>query len=320
MYEALQFAGYDVKLTIGEGGHDMRQGAAIMPEALKWLWRDYPKPVVAGVPPAIAEKGWDPRGQVYGILIPGKPWQQVGGTYRSVSSPTVDKDGNVYFCDAPENRIYKSDAEGKVTVFKENTGAAAAIRFGADGRLYTVAHSTDLALTAKGDLYVLDADGGIGIVGANGKRRVAYRGGDIRKPSAITLSPDQAMLDVGDAQSRFSWSFQIAADGTLINGEPFFRVDMPELATASGVSGAAVDSIGQVYWADAMGIQMCEQNGRCAAILSKPEPGGTLGGIAFGGKDMNWLYVAEGGKLYRRETKSKGVTAWAPVKPPNPPL
>jgi len=30
--------------------------------------------------------------------------------------------------------------------------------------------------------------------------------------------------------------------------------------------------------------------------------------------------VEEGGKLFRRETKSKGTTAWSPVKPPNPPL
>ncbi len=323
MYEAFEFAGYDVKLTIGEGAHDMKQGAAIMPEALRWLWRDYPKPIVAGVPPAMSEKGWDPRGQVYGILIPGKPWQQVGATYQSVSSPTVDKDGNVYFCDSVANRIYKSDADGKVTVFRENTGGATVIRLGPDGRLYTVAAEATraLALTAKGDLYCSTADGSIGVVSASGRSAASHiRGRDIGKPSAITLSPDQALMDVGDASNRFSWSFQIATDGTLINGEPFFRVDMPELATTSGVSGVTVDSIGQIYWADAMGIQMCEQNGRCAAIISKPDPAGSLGGITFGGKDMNWLYVAEGNKLYRRETKSKGVTAWAPVKPPNPPL
>ena len=44
MYEAFQSAGYDVKLVIGEEGHNMKQGAAIMPEALRWLWRGYPEP------------------------------------------------------------------------------------------------------------------------------------------------------------------------------------------------------------------------------------------------------------------------------------
>ena len=65
--------------------------------------------------------------------------------------------------------------------------------------------------------------------------------------------------------------------------------------------------------------QICEPIGRCAQILSKPEYG-TIANIAFAGKDLNWLYLAEGGKLFRRPVKVKGVAAWAPVKPPKPPL
>src|SRR5882757_10970816 len=50
MFEAFESAGYDVKLVIGDEGHNMKQGAAIMPEALRWLWRGYPKPIVAQEP------------------------------------------------------------------------------------------------------------------------------------------------------------------------------------------------------------------------------------------------------------------------------
>jgi hypothetical protein len=42
--------------------------------------------------------------------------------------------------------------------------------------------------------------------------------------------------------------------------------------------------------------------------------------VAFAGKDQDWLYVAEGNKLFRRATKVKGVPAWAPAKLPRPPL
>ena len=42
MLQALQYAGYDVKFELGEGAHDMVQGAAILPDALRWLWREYP--------------------------------------------------------------------------------------------------------------------------------------------------------------------------------------------------------------------------------------------------------------------------------------
>jgi gluconolactonase len=62
------------------------------------------------------------------------------------------------------------------------------------------------------------------------------------------------MLVVSDAQGRFSWSFQIAADGTLTNGEPFYRLEAPEAGWNSGVKAVVEDSIGQVYFATPMGV------------------------------------------------------------------
>lgn len=43
MAAALKFAGYDYKLEMGDGGHNGKHGGAILPESLKWLWRDYGK-------------------------------------------------------------------------------------------------------------------------------------------------------------------------------------------------------------------------------------------------------------------------------------
>jgi enterochelin esterase-like enzyme/sugar lactone lactonase YvrE len=343
MYEAMEFAGYDAKLVIGTGAHDMKQGGAIMPEALRWLWRDYPKPIVAGRPSAMGQPGWDPRGAPYGVIEPGKAWQQVGETYKSVTSPAGDKQGNVFFADPLGNRIYKTDPNGKVTVFKNNSGGATALRFGADGMLYAsqpaakrivtygasgeekiVAQDVsadDLALTAKNDIYFVDtALKSVGLLRAGSKKAVLFPLKDMLSPAVLTLSPDHALLDIGDSQSRFSWSFQLGPDGAPVNGEPFYRVDMPELSRDSHVAGVTVDEIGQAYFATGLGIQFCEQNGRCAGILSKPEIAGTLSNIAFCGPNLNWLYAAEGTKLFRREVKSKGVTAWSPVTPPRPPL
>lgn len=41
MAAALKFAKYDYQLDYGDGGHNGRHGGAILPESLKWLWRDY---------------------------------------------------------------------------------------------------------------------------------------------------------------------------------------------------------------------------------------------------------------------------------------
>ncbi len=91
MFEAFEYAGYDAKLVIGDEGHNMKQGAAIMPDALRWLWRDYPNPIVVHEPAAMTQPGWDPRGKVYSTVSAEKPWQQVGETYGSVASLASDK-------------------------------------------------------------------------------------------------------------------------------------------------------------------------------------------------------------------------------------
>ncbi|NOT59897.1 MAG: gluconolactonase, partial [Acidobacteria bacterium] len=352
-----------VKLVVGEEGHNLRHGAAIMPEALRWLWREYPKPIEVKEPPAPvmpprpaqaananpnaprppAQPG-GPRGAVTSIISFDKPWQQVGEIYSSVASPAADKEGNVYFADPASNRIYKSDASGKVTLFKDNTAGASALRTGADGRLYAsqlarkrivsygasgdekvVANNVtanDLALTAKGAIYFLDtARKTVNLIDASGKARVVSNCENILNPTALTLSPDQQLLNIADGHFKYTWNYQVAADGSLTNGEPFHRLEMPELSPQSGVAGLTVDSTGHLYATSALGIQVCEQIGRCAQLLSKPEAGSAvIGNIAFGGAEKNWLYVTQGGKLFRRQVKRTGVSAWEPVKPPKPGL
>ncbi len=342
MFEAFESTGYDAKLVMGDGGHDIEQAAAITPEALRWLWRGYPDPIVADEPAAMSQPGWDPRGKVYSVVSANKPWQQVGETYDSVASPTADKDGSVFFSDSAANRIYKAGADGKVTLFKDHSMGAKALRVGPDGRLYAFqpaanrivvygsgggeevvaenVEANDIAITAHSTLYFSDANHKtIGYIDAKRRMRVVYDGGEIALPSGVALSPDQAMLIVTDGQARFSWSFQIAPDGSLIHGEPYYRLEMPEAGWMSGVQGVVEDSAGQVYFATPLGIQFCEANGRVAGILNPPEPG-TISDIAFAGQNLDWLYVSEGGKLFRRSVKVTGATVAAPVKPPSPPL
>ncbi len=39
MAAALAERGYDLRLVLGDGGHDANHGGAILPDALRWLWR-----------------------------------------------------------------------------------------------------------------------------------------------------------------------------------------------------------------------------------------------------------------------------------------
>lgn len=44
MVDALTAKGYDVNYCWGIGTHSNKQGGAMLPEMLRWLWRDYPRP------------------------------------------------------------------------------------------------------------------------------------------------------------------------------------------------------------------------------------------------------------------------------------
>jgi enterochelin esterase family protein len=43
MVAALKEKGYDMDFVFGEGNHSDNHGGAILPDIMRWLWRDYPK-------------------------------------------------------------------------------------------------------------------------------------------------------------------------------------------------------------------------------------------------------------------------------------
>ncbi|MGH9590125.1 MAG: alpha/beta hydrolase-fold protein [Terracidiphilus sp.] len=343
MYQALRYAGYDVKFVLGTGTHSTRQGGAIMPDALRWLWRGYPAPITVHENSAMREPGWDPSGKPFETVYIDKPWQQISGDYASAVSPASDKDGNVFFYDAPAKRIDEVGPDGSVSVFRRGVDGVSALRFGADGRLYaaqpalrrivsfgprgaakTVARNIDardIAINQKGAIYFTDPSRkAVGLIEPSGRERPVFNGEGMAIPAGLALSPDQAFLIVTDAQSRYSWSFQIAADGSLINGEPFYRLELPEDGWLSRAESVREDSTGQVYFATPLGIQVSMPNGRVEEILNAPKPVGAISSLAFAPGKLAWLYVVQEGKLYRRPVKVTPALIWSPSKPPRPTL
>jgi gluconolactonase len=332
MASALEYAGYDTKFVVGSEGHNMKHGGAILPDALRWLWRDYPKPIVKS-------RGGGERHFATLVVDPTQDWEVVSEGHRFTEGPAVDRDGNVFFTDIPNSRIYKI-AIDKVSIFKENTGGANGLMFGPDGRLYACQNdrrriaayapdgtesvlaegveSNDLAVTARGALYFSDPPHHrVWYIDPGGNKRVVYEGIDF--PNGVRLSPDQSLLMVADTNGKWVWSFQVQPDGSLANGEPFYRLETPDDSSASGADGMTLDTDGYLYVATKLGIQVCDQPGRVVAILSKPSTA-WLANVAFGGPGLEMLYATAGDKVYRRHMRRKGFVPWAPVKPPNPQL
>jgi len=330
---ALQFAGYESKFVVGTEGHNGKHGGAILPDALRWLWQDYPKPVAK--PTQVNERG------VYTILEPGKEWELLGEGYHLTADSTTDKEGNVYFTDATHNRIYKIDLNGKIAVWKENTDGAHGLMFGPDDRLYVcqhdhkriIAYTPDgkelvvvegvamhhLAVTRHNEVYFSEAPAhSVWFVDAKGNKRIVYSG--INWPRSVRLSPDQSLLVVDEPHSKWVWSFQIQRDGSLADGQPFYRLEAPDDSELDA-GGMAFDTEGFLYVATTLGVEVCDQPGRVNTIINKPQGmTGSVANIVFGGPNMQWLYLTDGNKMYRRQLKRQGVFPWNPVTPPVPRL
>jgi gluconolactonase len=213
-------------------------------------------------------------------------------------------DGRLYGCQNGRKRIVAYGKDGSESVIAEGV------------------ESNDIAVNAKNEIYFTDpANKRVWFVDAKGNKRVVHEG--INFPNGLRFSPDQAFLNVDDSAGRWVWSFLVQPDGSLTNGVPFDRLELPDEVESgvlrSGADGMAVDSDGFIYVATNLGIQICDPIGRTVGILNKPQPANPSN-VVFGGPDLQTLYVTSRDKVFRRRIKRKGTVSWTLVTPPKPRL
>jgi len=337
MERALDFAGYDVNHVWGDGGHPGKQGTAIFPDAMRWLWHDWPQPV---------KNGESRNATLNALLIPGEGWQLVTPSCVSADGPAANAKGEVFFNDTAANKTYQVGVDGKVSEFLVDSRKGVGQAFGPDGKLYAVAgtyeeiisydfagkatvittgiRGNDIVVTHHGDMYVTEPPAGnsnatskVWLIKLGGEKQVVDTG--LRSADGIALSPDQTLLYVGDHQSHWAYSYQIQRDGSLDNKQRFYWLHEPDNADDSGADGMRVDREGRLYVATRMGIQVCDQTGRVQCII--PTPNNKVTSLCFGGEDFDTLFATCGDKVYRRKLKVHGAQAWdVPIKPAAPQL
>jgi gluconolactonase len=331
MLSALEFAGYEVNHIWGEGGHNGRQATAIFPDAMRWLWKDWPKPV---------ETGYRSNQPVSQVLIQGEPWQLVGEGYGEADGLAVNAQGEVFLSDKAQNAIRKIGLDGAITIFAPHTEGVRDLMFGPDGRLYAVSDGRQIlafdshgeasviasALDAQalcighnGNMYVTDpVNQRVWLVDGRGGKKVVDTG--ISFLGGICLTPDQSLLLTGDRRGQFVYSFHINPDGTLADRQPFHHLRIPDGVMESGAAGMTVDTRGMLYVATHLGIQMCEQAGRVPGIISAPGVM-ELSNIVFGGANFDEMFASGGGRIFKRKLKVTGALSFQPpIKPPVPRL
>jgi gluconolactonase len=330
MERSLVFAGYEVDHQWGDGKHNGQHATQLFPDAMKWLWKDWPKPVTAG-------KG---SPDLQNLLVPGEKWELVGEGYKFTEGPVTNAAGEVFYNDVGAAKTYKVGADGKPTVFLDGNDRLDGQRFGPDGRLYSVAAGiekivatdaagkrTEIAGGFKGNDLVVLHHGGIYVthpgwdgkspseivyISPKGEKKVVDKG--LKFSNGIAVSPDQTLLYVADSRTHWVYSYQIQPDGSLKHKQKYFHLHVRDTEEESGADGIRVDRNGFVYVATRYGLQIADQHGRVHIIL--PTPNGKVSNLTFGGADFKTIFATCGDKVYRRKVQAIGCNSFeAPITP-----
>ena len=325
MDKALKFSGYDYAFRIINGGHvagyyDYYQ------EAMSFLWKDWPKPIQAG-PSA-------PR--VRDIIVPDEPWQLVTKDRHDAQGPTCDARGEVLFVDVSDNKVHRIDLEGNVHEFLSDAGHANSLSVGPQGELFAVSNQTGKVMSydtsGKGSLIVDGIRGQHILATPTGGLYITSHGGNpedsgevwfvkdgtktrvdsgLKFATGLAYRPDQWLLSVADGRSKWVYSYQINADGSLGNKERFFWLHVPDGDDDAGAGSICYAREGPMLVATRSGIQVCADDGPTQVIL--PMPGrGRVKGVCLGGRDMDTLFAFCGDTIWKRKVKVHAVGAFTP--------
>jgi len=335
MESALKFSGYEMTHVWGTGAHNGTHGTAVFPQAMRWLWKDWPKPIGKGV---------TKNTFLNDLLIPGEDWELVGQGYQFTEGTATNDKGEVFYQDIPASKTYKVGLDRKLITLNIDAKKANGTCFGADGKRYTVSMGTkkllvydknenetlvaddiagnDLVIAKNGNIYITspetaDKPGKLYLIRPNGEKLIVDEG--IKYPNGITLSPDQTLVYVTESASHWVWSYKIKKDGTLTYKQRYGWLHVPDTKENAWSDGLKCDTAGRIFVTSNIGIQVLDQLGRVNAILPTPPANGQTSNLCFGGPDFNILYVSSGDKVYRRKLKTKGANTFnEPHKPASP--
>jgi gluconolactonase len=334
MASALRFAGYEHKFVLGDGSHNGRHGGAILPDALRWLWRKEKE-----LPAPLTKDNLAGDDALVKILPQEGGWELVKDGLGFTDAACSDKEGNFYFSDLNSAKLYKVSVDGKATVWFEGNQKISGMKFGPDGRLYCASQGTlggardetktiiaiepdskkittiattvtpnDLVVSKAGWIYFTDTAAGQVIMCPTQTEKLPrprVAAGGIAKPNGIGLTPDGKFLLVSEYGGTNVWSYVVKEDGTLWAGERYMDLRKPENRPDAGGDGMTVDATGRPFITSHVGIQMFDATGRLGGVINKPSEKGCVS-VAFAGPDHSWLYACAADKVFRRKTLTKG--------------
>ncbi len=272
------------------------------------------------------------------IIAPGAKVEKLAGGFSFTEGPACDEQGNVYFTDQPNNKIYKWGTEGKLTLFCDNCGRANGLYFDHSGNLLSCSDmdneiwSIDMQhnhkvlvsgyenkkLNGPNDLWMAP-NGGIYFTDPLYKRPYWKRNPDKQQDGehVYYLSPDRKKLIrvasdlekpngiIGTPDGKKLYVADIKANKTysyIMNADG--TLGNKQLFAPLGSDGRTLDIRGNVYLTG-QGVTVFNQAGK--KIEHIPVEAKWTANICFGGKNRKTIFITASESLFSLKMNVKGV-------------
>lgn len=262
----------------------------------------------------------------------------ISRNFAFTEGPSVNKQGDVFFTDQPNDRIWKYSTDGQLSVFMEHAGRANGTYFDHHGNLLVCAdeHNQLTAISRKGKIKVLlsdfegkklngpndlwpDARGGIYFTDPYYQRDYWTR----QKPEITGQkvyylpSGKNAKLRVAAADLEKPNGITGTADGKYlyvadIQRNKTYRYDIAKdgslshqvLVINQGSDGMTIDEQGNLYLTG-KGVSIYNPEGKLIGHIDINEP--WTANVCFGGKNRSDLFITASTAVYTVPMQVKGV-------------
>ena len=271
------------------------------------------------------------------LIKPGATLQRVSDQFKFTEGPAVDKKGNIFFTDQPNDKIWKYDTEGKLSVFMDKSGRSNGLYFDAKGNLIACADENNQLWSISPEKKVtvlLDGFNGVRFNGPNDVW-IDKRGGmyftdpyyqrdywERKKPDmegqnlyylakgtqeAVIVDADFVRPNgiIGSPDGKYLYVADIGADKTYkyqISKDG--TLTNRQLFVPQGSDGMTIDNKGNLY---ITGKGATVYNSLGERIGNIPVPSGWVGNICFGGKDRKTLFITASESVYTLQMQVRGV-------------
>ena len=262
---------------------------------------------------------------------------KVSGQFTFTEGPAVDKKGNIYFTDQPNDKIWKYDINGKLSMFMDKTGRSNGLYFDKNGNIISCADNKDELwrispdkkvtvllsnydghrLNGPNDLWI-DAKGGIYFTDPYYQREYWDRKQpeiDGQKVYYLAKGKKEAVI-VGDQLKQPNGIVGTPDGKTLyvadIGDWKMYKYHINEDASLSdrellfpqGSDGMTLDNKGNIY-VTGKGVTIYNKDG--VKIGHIPVPGDWTANVCFGGRDRKTLFITAKESVYIIKMNIKGV-------------